>query len=87
MGLPGQDLVWPRFGWTGGDRGDSAFHVWPADSSLAVLEVALASRRKLGSRRVRREEQEGLLAGGGGEDEPGHRSHGSWVGPAAEARP
>lgn len=62
MGLPGQDLMWPRFDWTGGGRGDSAFHVWPADSSLAALEVAFASRRKLGSRCVRREVQQGLLA-------------------------
>lgn len=29
----------------------------------------------------------GTAGGGGGEDEPSRRSHGSWVGPAAEARP
>lgn len=49
MGLPGQDLVWPRFDWTGGGRRDSALHVRPADSSLTVLKVAFASH-PVGSR-------------------------------------
>ena len=63
MGLPGHDWMWPRFDLTGGGRGDSALRARPA-ALFTSNTGGTEPRRKLGSRCIRRDVEQGLLAGG-----------------------